>query len=87
MTRVIFVHGLGVSPRYFGPLQAELPAAEAPDLRPLTTLPALADALEEAVGGPPATASSSASASAGSVVSGRRSGASAAGSSACSGPK
>jgi 2-hydroxy-6-oxonona-2,4-dienedioate hydrolase len=54
VTRVIFVHGLGVSPRYFGPLQAELPAAEAPDLRPLTTLPALADALEEAVGGRPA---------------------------------
>jgi 2-hydroxy-6-oxonona-2,4-dienedioate hydrolase len=50
VTRVIFVHGLGVSPRYFEPLQAELPDAEAPDLRPLTTLSALADALEEAVG-------------------------------------
>jgi 2-hydroxy-6-oxonona-2,4-dienedioate hydrolase len=50
VTRLILVHGLGVSPRYFEPLQAELPDAEAPDFRPLTTLPTLADALARTIG-------------------------------------
>ena len=53
MNRLVLVHGLGVSPRYFEPLQAQLPDAEAPDLRPLTTLPALADALRAVVGSRP----------------------------------
>ena len=55
MNRLILVHGLGVSPRYFGPLLQELPGSEAPDLRQATTLPALAERLREVVGGRPAS--------------------------------
>ena len=55
MKRVALVHGLGVSPRYFEPLLAELPAAEAPDLRAAATLPALAERLEAALGSQPAS--------------------------------
>jgi len=50
VTRLVLVHGLGVSPRYFEPLLDALPQSEAPDLRPLTTLPALAERLQEVVG-------------------------------------
>jgi pimeloyl-ACP methyl ester carboxylesterase len=52
--RLILVHGLGVSPRYFAPLLEELPEAEAPDLRRATTLPALAELLGAAVEEQPA---------------------------------
>lgn len=48
MNRLVLVHGLGVSPRYFQPLVEALPGAKAPDLRPATTLPVLAERLAEA---------------------------------------
>jgi 2-hydroxy-6-oxonona-2,4-dienedioate hydrolase len=54
MDRLILVHGLGVSPRYFAPLVQELPEAEAPDLRPAATLPVLAERLMAVVGDQPA---------------------------------
>jgi 2-hydroxy-6-oxonona-2,4-dienedioate hydrolase len=52
--RLILVHGLGVSPRYFAPLLEEVPTAEAPDLRPAVELSALAERLAAVVGERPA---------------------------------
>ena len=47
MERLVLVHGLGVSPRYFGPLVEALGGIEtvAPDLRRFTTLERQAEAL------------------------------------------
>ena len=52
MRRLVLVHGLGVSGRYFDPLVRELPDFECvvPDLRRHTTLEGQAEALREVVG-------------------------------------
>jgi 2-hydroxy-6-oxonona-2,4-dienedioate hydrolase len=55
VNRVILVHGLGVSPRYWRPLLCVLPGSEAPDLRACATLGAQADLLAEVLAGDPAT--------------------------------